>query len=236
MPDLAYCDAKPSTNRPIHGGSVTNLTRAVLIALSAGAVQLIMVSYVVYIRQQHRKEVKPEPVGWFISGVGLTTNCIMQLAMGATWWSSATIAVQAAGSFTIMALSIRSGNWRITKLDAAVLIVAPIALLYALAYGETARGTIMMLIADSAGMLVIIRNAACIPDAERALAWVISMMAGPPTILAVAITGGGLMLYLLPVYLMAVDGAVVVAVYVQRAKQRRAQMVLPIDLAEVAAA
>jgi len=168
---------------------------------------------------------KPDPTGWLVSFLVLTTNCIVQLAIGATWWSLSTVATQAVGSFVIMLMSIRNGGWQFGKTDFAALIIAIAALSSAQLFDEAGLGTVLTLVADGAGMFLIIRNAACVPGADRPLAWTISMLAGPPAIAATVLAGGGIMLLLSPIYLMTVDALVVIAIRSQRWKRHGAPVV-----------
>ena len=206
-----------------------------LLALSVGSVLCILVSYSVYVYQLRtdaldkslKQKMKPDPTGWLVSCLVLTANCVVQLAIGATWWSLSTVAAQALGSFVIMLMSIRNGGWQFGKTDFVAIVIAVVALSCAQLFDEAGLGTVLTLVADGAGMFLIIRNAACIPGADRPLAWIISILAGPPAIAATVLAGGGVMLLLSPIYLMTVDVLVLVAIWSQRWKRHDVPMATP---------
>jgi hypothetical protein len=137
--------------------------------------------------------------------------------MGGTW-SITTVVAQALGSFTVMGICFFQGGWQLGRVDILALFIAFVALLCAQIFDAPALGTTLTIVADSAGMFLIIRKAARVPGAEHALAWSISLAAGPPAIIAAIITGGG-MLLLSPIYLILVDGLAVVAIRSQRWKR-----------------
>ena len=147
----------------------------------------------------------------------LTVNCISQWSMGGTW-SIAAVAAQALGSLIITAICFFQGGWRLGKVDILALIIVFIALACARMFDAPALGTVLTLVADSVGMCLIIRKAARVPGAERVLAWALSVGAGPFAIATAALTGGG-MLLLSPIYLIVVNGLVIIAVRSQRWKQ-----------------
>jgi hypothetical protein len=208
------------------GGLVSDLSRTVLVILlitSGVMLACNFSSYTIYIIQQVRETVDPEPAGWLVMSAILTANCFNQLSMGGSWWSIATVSAQAGGSFIIMGICIVRGGWRgswqFTRADVPALIIAFTALLCAQLWDIPRLGVVLTLVAHSAGMYLIIRKAATVPNADRVLAWAINMGAGPPAIIAAIITSNEVMLIMSPLYLMAVDGLMVVAIRSKRWKR-----------------
>jgi hypothetical protein len=145
-----------------------------------------------------------------------------------------TVAAQALGSLTVMGICFFQGGWQLSGVDVLALSIALAALLCAQILDAPALGTILSLVADGAGMCLIIRKVACVPGADRILAWAINLGAGPPAIAAAIITGGG-MLLLSPIYLLMVDMLVIVAIRSRRWKRydkletRRIGITMPVS-------
>lgn len=176
-------------------------------------------SYRTYLRQQKDEVVKPAPAGWLVSFLVLSLNCAVQFMMDDGWsWGLMTVAAQAAGSLAIVIKSYSKGRLRFDRLDIAALTVVVITLIFAWQYQAYRVGTILTLVADGIGMVLIILNAATIIGAEHPRAWVINLGAGPPTIWAAAMAGDP-MLLVTPIYLLTVDVLVIIAIYTKRWKR-----------------
>ncbi len=183
---------------------------------------LSTIAFLPYIRDTIRGRTQPQRASWLIWSVLSVIALGSQIYEGATdslWFAS----VQVAATLIIFVLSLRHGKGVLmTRKDAAVLVLASGGLV-AWYFMETAIYALAITISISLlGGLVTICKSYRAPETETYATWALCFVASGFAILAVDGLNWVLMAY--PLYLLTLNGAIVVAITLGRARTRFAAM------------
>lgn len=182
-----------------------------VLGLIAGFLSLVM--FVPYIRDIFRHTTKPERASWLIWSVLGGIAFFSQLAKGASdslWLTG----VQTLGVFVIFILSIRYGAGGLVKRDIAALIAAGFGLLLWYLTNEAAIALLFVIVIDAIGGWLTVLKSYEDPGSETLSTWVLSGTSGVFAALAVGSVNYILLAY--PVYIIAINYAVVIAILAGR--------------------
>ena len=183
--------------------------------LFAGVLSLVM--YIPYIRDIFRKTTKPERASWLIWSVLGGTAFFSQLAKGATdslWLTG----VQTLGVFLIFILSIRYGVGGLVRRDIVALVAAGAGLILWYLTNEAAIALVFVIIIDAIGGALTVLKSYEDPGSETLITWLLSGTSGIFAALAVGSLNYILLAY--PIYIVAINYAVVVAILLGKARLR----------------
>lgn len=186
-----------------------------LIGLVAGVVGLA--GYAPYVRDILAGKTQPERTSWLIWTLEYAVLCAAQLAKGAgpALWLAG---LQFVGVIIVYALSFKYGTGRMDRRN-AVLLVCICAALSLWFFSSDATLTIWTLIAvEAAGGILTAIKVYRDPGSETLTMWVLLAVAGGLGVFAIA-PGNAAILYLYPIFLVGMGGAIVGA---SKMGQRRA--------------
>jgi hypothetical protein len=178
-----------------------------LIGLVAGVVGLA--GYAPYVRDILAGKTQPERTSWLIWTLEYAVLCAAQLAKGAgpALWLAG---LQFVGVIIVYALSFKYGTGRMDRRNATLLMCICLAL-SAWLFSSDATLTIWILIlVEATGGLLTAIKVYREPGSETLTMWVLLAVAGGLGVFAIA-PGNAAVLYLYPIFLVGMGGAIVVA-------------------------
>jgi hypothetical protein len=178
-----------------------------LIGLVAGVVGLA--GYAPYVRDILAGKTRPERTSWLIWTLEYAVLCAAQLAKGAgpALWLAG---LQFVGVIIVYALSFKYGTGRMDRRNATLLMCICLAL-SAWLFSSDATLTIWILIlVEATGGLLTAIKVYREPGSETLTMWVLLSVAGGLGVFAIA-PGNAAILYLYPIFLVGMGGAIVAA-------------------------
>ena len=171
---------------------LTGLEVAAIAGLLGGAVSLV--DPLPYIRDVARRRTRPHRGTWLIWAVLGSTAFASQLASEGGW-SLAVLGVQAVSTALILVLSLRHGVGGVSASELALLAVAAVGIAGWLVSDEPVVASVCVVVADLAGVLLMVPKTWADPWSETAVTFGLSAVAGALGVVAVGRADPGLLLY-----------------------------------------
>lgn len=179
------------------------------------AVILNLAGYIPYIRDIIANKVKPHPYTWAIWTVLTAIAAFNQVKNGGGYSSLFFISTAMLVAITFI-LSLRFGMGGASFIDRICLLLAGILLIYWVTSKDTHLSTVIAVIIDGIGTIPTLIKTYHHPDSETYIQWILAGIGGLFTILAVPRIDWVLFIY--PLYIIAMNGAIVGIKYTQEKK------------------
>ncbi len=136
------------------------------------AVFLSFAAYAPYIRQTIKKQIKPHPFTWFVSGISLGTNGLLILLNGGGISGTLSDFTWVLASFLLAGFSIRNFKRdEISRLDIISLIAAILVYIIWLFIGSPLAATILLTVVDVTALSITVRKTWRDPSSESPRFW-----------------------------------------------------------------
>ena len=183
---------------------------------------LSVISFVPYIHDILKGNTHPQRAAWFIwtvLGFVALSSQVSEGADASLWF----VGIQVAGTALVFILSIAHGRGAFCSArDAVVLFIAAIGLLLWMMTGNAAYALAITISISLLGGAITAIKTYCAPNSETVSKWAMNCVASWFAILAVGELDWILLAY--PIYLLALNGAIVLAVVTGRAAQQKPPM------------
>jgi hypothetical protein len=178
-----------------------------LIGLVAGVVGLA--GYAPYVRDILAGKTQPERTSWLIWTLEYAVLCAAQLAKGAgpALWLAG---LQFVGVIIVYALSFKYGTGRMDRRNAMLLVCICLALSAWFFSSDATLAIWILILVEATGGLLTAIKVYREPGSETLTMWVLLAVAGGLGVFAIA-PGNAAVLYLYPIFLVGMGGAIVVA-------------------------
>ncbi|HEY7043682.1 MAG TPA: hypothetical protein VH419_08445 [Nocardioidaceae bacterium] len=150
-----------------------------------------------YLRDTLRRSTVPHRGSWLIWGVIEVVAVEAQRADGARW-SLVPLAIQAAGTCIVFALSVRFGSGGVSRMDLALIALAGAGVVGWLAVDEPLIATTCVIAADFLAALMMLPKTWREPGSETMATYAFASLGGAATVGAVGTLSVSLLIY--PVY------------------------------------
>jgi hypothetical protein len=158
-----------------------------------------------YVRDTLRRSTRPHRGSWLIWTLLALVVCFSQRADGASW-SLVMCAMQVAMNAVVLALAVRFGTGGVSRVEAALLVVAAAGVAgWALA-GDPVVATACVICADLTAFALMLPKSWRDPGSETLSTFAIASLGGALAAAAVAAPEPSLLLY--PIYFCLANGAV----------------------------
>lgn len=181
-----------------------------------------LLSYPPYFRDILGGTTKPQRSSWFIWAVLGSIAFSSQLAEGAThslWMTG----VQTLGVSLVFLASLWRGVGGFTKRDLTSLTVAVVGLFLWYLTRHAVIALLLVVVVDAAGLVPTVLKSWEDPGSETLITWVFSTLGGLFGMLAVGSLNPILLVY--PLYILAANLAVVVAIYLGRGRVKQLEII-----------
>ena len=168
------------------------------------------IGYYPYITSILKGVVKPQRISWSLWSVLVGIAFVNQIHNGGGY-SSYFVGSTFLLVFTVFVLSFKKGVGGASKLDITCLVAALLLFIAWAITKDTRITTIIVVLIDGIGALPTVHKAFVRPDTEAYLQWLTSMVAAFFSILAVI--GHDYILFVYPVYVIVMNGVIVVSKY-----------------------
>ena len=158
-----------------------------------------------YIRDTLRGSTRPHRGTWLIWTVLSVVALASNDADGALW-SRLPLAAQAVGCVAILALAIRRGEGGVSPPELVMLGVAALGVVGWLVLSDPTLATIAVIVADTMGTAMMLPKTWRDPDSETAITYVLGIVVGACTIVAVGGWTTSLVMY--PAYYVLVNALI----------------------------
>ncbi len=164
-----------------------------------------------------RKEIQPNPTGWFLWALQSTILLITYRGAGAgeSVWLAVAGAANPIIIFSIALIRQHSGWRKPDKFESATLAMGIVATVF-LAIGRAEVGLVVAIVADLPAFASIFRQAWRDPSSDRPLPWI--LFAAASVVAMFSITERNLVNYTLPVYYFLTEALVAVPLMLYRRK------------------
>lgn len=188
-----------------------------MLGLIAGGLSIF--AYLPYIRDTYWGDTKPQKASWLVWSVLSSISFFGQWAEGAgpsLWFAG----VQVSGTLTIFLMSVFLGKGPLlSRSDLVVLVFAGIGMLTWVLTDNAAYALGISITISLTGGSATVAKAYRSPDSETSIKWIISFFASIFAISSVGALDPLLLAY--PVYLLILNGAIVIAIFSGRAQIAR---------------
>lgn len=174
-----------------------------------------------YVRDTLRRTTVPHRGSWLIWSV-IEVVAVAALAADGAQWSLLPLAVQAAGTCLVLALSVRFGSGGLSRVDLALLGLAAVGVAGWLLADEPVVAVAGAIVADLLAVLMMVPKCWRDPHTETLSTYALAAASGALMVGAVATPTASLLVY--PVYFALVNAAVSVVIVRRRAMLARSEV------------